>query len=179
MESAPKRLRILELLPLLRRWTQRRRQPTPSGPASVTEPWQPIPWRDLPREVAPWSAAEAESLRTFLRSETGLRVGTMMRALIASEQSAAMRIGDEVRLAWRCGHAAGVQSAVMALDNLARWGNPGETSRAAGDERPDDTLNWLHGVQSDPSDRDEQAGRNAGWPIHPGSGPGFTADRNG
>jgi len=116
-----------------------------------------LPWRDIATPVKPWTPEEAQGLRRFLTSDVGLRLGVMLRVLIDSERSAAIRTIEAGKSNWHCGHAAGVESAVVAIDTLARL-TP-DSDQDPTDDRPADNLNWLHGIE--PQSRPDPNG-NAG-----------------
>src|SRR4029450_1871312 len=107
MDQAPPPLRPLALLPLLKKWTQRKQPPKASAPPEFS----PIPFRDLPRGTGPSTEAEPQFVRSFLASDTGRRVGVMLRLLINEEQTSAMRPGDDGRVGWSCWHHARSQRA--------------------------------------------------------------------
>lgn len=105
----------------------------------------------LPTEVPAWEKENAAALREFLASETGLKLGTMLRHLIVTQSMAAMG-AESSRLFWQCGHASGVRWAAELLDQLGQWESeitPGK------DDRPSENLNWLHGKGRDDDGRSD------------------------
>ena len=86
-----------------------------------------------------WRPMDAENLRGFLTSPTGIRLGARMRDAIAVDALSAVHAPTD-RLAWKAGHAAGMQNAVAILDALAALP---EESTGPNDDRPSDSLDWL------------------------------------
>jgi hypothetical protein len=123
-----------------------------------------LPWRDFAAPVKPWTPEEAEGLRKFLRSDVGLRLGVMLRVLIDGERSAAIRAVEAGPSQWRCGHAAGIEAAVAAIDTLAQFIGDGPVDDA--DDRPADNLTWLHGIDpiARPNPDGKPGGSGAGLP---------------
>lgn len=84
-----------------------------------------------------WTDADAKNLDAFLDSQTGLRLGAVLRHRLALAAAQAITRGTGP---WDAGHAAGMHTAVAVVDSLrGRAVEP-----AADDDRPSDTLDWLH-----------------------------------
>lgn len=90
-----------------------------------------------------WTGGDAGDLRSFLASPAGLKLGVLLRdRLTRAAANAVNTPADSTRLAWQCGHAAGMHTAVATLDLYAS--PPEEVSPATSDNRPSDALDWLH-----------------------------------
>lgn len=99
---------------------------------------RPVP---LPSSPTPaWTDDDARALSFFLRSPEGLKLGRVLRDSIARECSAAMFARPD-GLAWAAGHAAGMQALAAKLDALAV---PAAPPAGTDDDRPSDSLDWLH-----------------------------------
>lgn len=101
-------------------------------------------WRTarMVTKAAGWTDDDAARLREFLKSDTGRRVGLMMRDLITRSAISAMDSRGE-KLPQDAGRVAGLRDAAAWLDALAS-----ETKQARvdpSDDRPDLNLHWLHG----------------------------------
>lgn len=89
--------------------------------------------------VPEWEQADAVRLRAFLASETGRKLGTQLRGLTVTGALSAIHAQSE-RMAWQCGHAAGVQQAVQVIDQLAQWQAAPEEPKP---DVPTDDLSFL------------------------------------
>jgi hypothetical protein len=97
-------------------------------------------------KAAGWTEDDATRLREFLRSDTGRRVGLMMRDLITRSAISAMDSRGE-KLPQEAGRVVGLRDFAAWLDALAS-----ETRRAPvdpTDDRPNANLHWLHGHDDD------------------------------
>ena len=96
-----------------------------------------------PLFAPPWTEDDARALREFMKSPTGLKFGTTLRHLRVDRALEACS-ADAERLAWQCGHASGIGTALQAVDEMAQWA----TEPVPKDDRPTDDLTWLHGSSS-------------------------------
>ena len=98
--------------------------------------------------AATWDDGDSVNLAQFLASESGRKLGFMMRDLICRGAIAAMdtRGGD---LPWQAGRVAGMRDLASFVDSLQA--RPQAAEKAEGDNRPSDDLNWLHGKLDDTS----------------------------
>lgn len=93
-----------------------------------------------------WTEDDATRLREFLRTDTGLRVGLMMRDLITRSAMSAMDSRGE-KLPWEAGRVCGLRDAAATLDALASESKA--PKQDPNDDRPTLDLHWLHGNDSD------------------------------
>lgn len=99
-------------------------------------------------KAAGWDDGDSENLSRFLGSETGRKLGFMMRDLICRGAIAAMDTrGGE--LPWQAGRVAGMRDLASFVDSLQA--SPRPAVNAKEDTRPSDDLDWLHGNQDDTS----------------------------
>ena len=109
-------------------WFLRLFRPAPAPVVLVTE------------EVPEWTTVDAGHLKAFMRSETGLKLGVMLRQLTVREALSAIHAEPE-KLPWMNGKAAGVMQMVQMLDRMALV----QDREAAVDPKgPTDDLSWLH-----------------------------------
>lgn len=87
----------------------------------------------------PWTREDAQALRSFLTSPSGIRLGAALRNRLAIVAQDALYDRAGRNFAWECGHAAGMHTAVAYLDSLAAEQDPAPTA----DDRPSDSLDWL------------------------------------
>lgn len=101
-------------------------------------------WRQvrlLTREAS-WDENDAAELRRFLASDTGRKLGLILRNLVTRGALSAVQARPHL-LSWQCGRATGFQECAGTLDQLASW--PSVAQPNPQDDRPTDDLTWLNG----------------------------------
>lgn len=94
----------------------------------------------ITEETPEWTVVDAGRLKAFMRSETGAKLGVMLRQLTVREALSAIHAEPE-KLPWRNGKAAGVVQVVQMLDQMTLV----QDREAAVDPRvPTDDLSWLN-----------------------------------
>ena len=96
--------------------------------------------------AAQWDESDATRLREFLRTDTGTKVGLMMRDLITRGAISAMDSVGE-KLPKEAGRVAGLRDLAAFLDALQREAPKPQVDPT--DDRPDVNLHWLHGNERD------------------------------
>ena len=77
-----------------------------------------------------------------MKSDSGQKLGAILHQGVINDALSSANAGAPIDLAWRAGHASGMQTTVRSLDQLAKWE---EQAPATADERPTDDLSWLYG----------------------------------
>lgn len=105
-------------------------------------------WRDarMVTSRVGWTDDDATRLREFLKSDTGRRVGLMMRDLITRTALSAMDSRGE-KLPWEAGRTCGLRDLAAILDALQSETKKPQVDPK--DDRPTLDLHWLHGNDHD------------------------------
>lgn len=92
----------------------------------------------MPNAVPKWERSDSQSLKVFLTSPSGLKLVTMLRALIVDGAMAAISAPTD-RQSSACGRAEGFRDLAQWVDGLAEW-----EAEPEADDRPSENLEWLN-----------------------------------
>jgi len=96
---------------------------------------------EIPLESPRWTDEDRQRFREFLASETGQRLGAVLRGTLARKSIVATSMSPE-KLPGECGRVAGLQDAIALLDQLSFV----DEVAVPRDDRPADDLGWLNSI---------------------------------